>query len=110
MIHLLRSRATPEQMKEMLEQWELTVKLAADIQREVMAGGGRAHADCEAVLLADGSQQEDVWGASYLPEIKKIHYDSTINIRPRQNYSNEIQDPAIRERLAQMIRQFLEDV
>lgn len=26
MIHLLRSRATPEQMKEMLEIWETTVR------------------------------------------------------------------------------------
>ena len=27
--------------------------------------GGEMHADCEAVLLEDGSRQEDVWGADW---------------------------------------------
>lgn len=111
MIHLLRSRASPEQLNEMLEAWELTVKLAVDINRQVIAGGGKTHTDCEDVLIADGSQQQDIWGASYLPEIKRILYDSVINIRPNQmNYSNEIQDPAIREGIAHLIQQFLEDI
>ena len=58
MIHLLRNRATREQLEEMLEALEMYVKLAVDIQRGIVAGGGALHADCEAVLLADGSLQE----------------------------------------------------
>ena len=61
MIHILHSRATPQQVTEMLEAWELTIKLAVDVERQVMVGGGGIHADCEAVLLADGSQQKNIW-------------------------------------------------
>lgn len=111
MIHLLRLRATSEQMREMLEAWELTVKLAVDIKREVLVGGGHAHSDCEQVLLADGSQQEDIWGVSYLPEVNHIRYDSMVNLRPRQGlFNTEIQDPAVRDRIAKLIQQFLEGV
>ena len=56
MIRLLRSRANKEQLNEMLETLGIYVKLAVDIRRGVLAGGGVLHADCEAVLLGDGSK------------------------------------------------------
>jgi hypothetical protein len=40
MIHLLRSRATKQQLDGMLESLTLYVKLAVDIRRGVLAGGG----------------------------------------------------------------------
>lgn len=43
------------------------------------------HADCEAVLLADGSHQEDIWGANWDPKTQEVQFESLINIRPRQN-------------------------
>lgn len=49
MIHIIRDHVTPEQMKEMLEMLETYVKLAVDIERGILAGGGVMHADCEAV-------------------------------------------------------------
>ena len=52
------------------------------------------HADCEAVLLEDGSHQEFVWGADWNPETQELTFESLINIRPRQNNrSLELQDP-----------------
>lgn len=54
MIHIIRDRATSEQMREMLEILESYVKLAVDIDRGILTGGGGMHADCEAVLLDDG--------------------------------------------------------
>jgi hypothetical protein len=58
-IHLLYSRVTKHQLEEMLEALANYVKLAVDIQRGILAGGGVLHADCEALLLDEGSQQED---------------------------------------------------
>ena len=55
MIHFIRDPATSDQMQEMLEMLETYVKLAVDIERGILAGGGAMHADCEAVLLEDGS-------------------------------------------------------
>jgi len=42
----------------MLEALGTYIKLAVDVVRGIFAGGGEYHADCEAVLLEDGSVQE----------------------------------------------------
>ena len=67
MIHIIRDHATPEQLKEMLEVLETYVKLAVDIDRGILAGGGAMHADCEALLVEDGSQQAFIWGQIGIP-------------------------------------------
>ena len=108
MIHIIRDRATPEQMKEMLEMLDTYVKLAVDINRGILAGGGAMHADCEAVLLEDGSQQEFIWGADWNRSSQQVTFESLINIRPRQNNrSLEILDPNIREKVAKISRKLL---
>lgn len=84
-IHIIKKKATTTEMEEMLEILNSYIKLAVDIKRRVIAGGGMLHADCEAVLLDDGSKQEDVWGADWLPDSKEVRFESLINIRPRQN-------------------------
>lgn len=111
MIHLLRSRATQEQLTEMLEELTEYVKLAVDVKREMVVGGGELHADCETVLLEDGSEQGDVWGADWWPLTKEVRYGSFINIRPgRNNPAMEILDPAIRDRVNVIVRSFFEGV
>ena len=62
LIHIIRSQATRDRIEEMLQALGNYIKLAVDIRRGVLAGGGTLHADCETVLLEDGSQQADVWG------------------------------------------------
>lgn len=108
MIHIIRNRATPEQMKEMLHMLETYIKLAVDIERGILAGGGAMHADCESVLLDDGSQQEFIWGADWDPSAQQVTFESLINIRPRQNNpSMEILDPNIQEKVAEVTRRLL---
>ena len=109
MIHIIRDRAPPEQVGEMLQMLQAYIKLAVDIERGILAAGGVMHADCEAVLLDDGSSQEDIWGADWNPAARQVTFESLINIRPRQNNpSMEILDPQRRERVAQIVRQLLE--
>jgi hypothetical protein len=55
-IHIIRQRATEKEMREMLEELTTYIKLAVDIEREVLAGGGEYHADCEELLLEEGSR------------------------------------------------------
>ena len=102
-IHIIYNRATPEQITEMLEELGIYIKLAVDIERLVVAGGGAAHYDCEQVLLEDGSLQSNIWGADWTPARRRIAYESIINIRPRINNSMEILDPQIREQVAQVV-------
>src|SRR5512134_3363745 len=105
MIHLLRSHATKQQVDEMLEILGVYIKLAVDIQRGILAGGGGLHADCEAVLLEDGSKQEDIWGADWIPSTQQVRYEALINIRPHQNNpAMEILDFSIRDRIAKIVK------
>jgi hypothetical protein len=50
-----------------MQSLETYIKLAVDLERGILAGGGVMHADCEAVLLDDGSSQQYVWGADWNP-------------------------------------------
>jgi hypothetical protein len=104
MVYIIRDKAAPAQIEEMLEMLQSYIKLAVDIDRGILAGGGAMHADCEAVLLDDGSQQESIWGADWDPTAEQVTFESLINIRPRQNNpSMEILDPAIREKVAEIV-------
>jgi hypothetical protein len=107
MILLLRERATPEQLELLLRSHKFYIKTAVDIERRVLVGGGGLHADCEEKLLDDGSRQQDIWAASFMPITGKIIYESMVNLRPRQNRSMELLDPNIRERVAQLVNEFL---
>ena len=106
-IHILHEPATAEQITEMLQANRFYIKTAVDISRQTLAGGGEMHSDCEAVLLSNGSQQDNLWGASWNPISQEIFYESMVNLRPRQNRSMEILDPSIRERVKQIIYRLL---
>lgn len=95
-IILLKKKATSQEIKEMLSTLENYIKVAVDIRKGILVGGGIMHADCEAVLLENGSQQKDIWGANWDPEMKTVEFEALINIRPRDNNrSMKIQDPEI---------------
>ncbi|NCO37311.1 MAG: hypothetical protein COZ06_07120 [Armatimonadetes bacterium CG_4_10_14_3_um_filter_66_18] len=106
-IHLFSNeKPTPEQMAEMLEALGNYAKLAVDVRRRLVAGGGEMHADCEAVLLDAGSRQEDVWGADWKPHSQEVAFESLINIRPRQgNMSMVIQDRDLRATIEQIVKE-----
>jgi hypothetical protein len=106
-IHIVYEPATPEQITEMLEANRVYIKTVVDIRRRILAGGGEMHSDCEAVLLDDGSQQGDIWGASWSPISQEIFYESMVNLRPHQNRAMQILDPAIRKQVQQIIYRLL---
>jgi hypothetical protein len=110
MILIIRQPATDEQISQMAEIFDgVLIKLAVDVKREILAGGGALHADCEQALLDDGSQQEDVWGADWYPDLNKVGFESLINIRPRQqNFGFEVQDPILRKQIEIIVRHLLE--
>ena len=111
MIHILSTKASTKQIEEMLEELEPIIKLAVDIHRKILAGGGQMHADCEAVLLEDGSNQKDIWGANWIPATETIEFEALINIRPhQQNYSMTIQDTVVKQQVEDIVIKLLGDV
>ena len=108
-IHIIRQRATEKEIREMLEEFETYIKLAVDVERNILAEGGEYQADCEEVLLEDGSRQEDLWGADWYPESKTLELVALINIRPRQdNRGMEVEDPELRAKIETIVRRLLE--
>ncbi len=106
MIHTITERATPQQIREMLEELETYIKLEVDVRRRMIVGGGALHADCQAVLLEEGSEQVDLWGADWIPASREVRFESLINIRPKQqNRSMTIVDPKLRQTVASIVRE-----
>ena len=109
MIHLLSQKATPDQIKSMLDEYSSMIKIAVDIRRAILAGGGEMHADCELVLLENGSEQDDIWGANWYPQERRIEFEAIINIR--SNFGNRgmlIQSKEIRQEVESISRRLLE--
>ena len=108
-IHIVRQHATEKEISEMLEELKTYIKLAVDVERDILAGGGEYHADCEEALIEDGSRQKDIWGADWYPDSKAVEFVALINIRPRQgNRGMEIDDPEVRAKIEAIVRRLLE--
>jgi len=109
MIHLLIQSAAPEQIQEMLQEYESMIKIVVEIRRRLLSGGGEMHSDCVRVLLDDGSEQDDLWGANWYPNGQRLEYESLINIRPRLgNRSVLIQADHLRNQVESVTRKILE--
>jgi hypothetical protein len=108
MVHLLKEKAVPVQIHEMLQEYEDMIKIVVDIRRRYLSGGGEMHADCKSILLEDGSEQDDLWGANWYPSEQRIEYESLINIRPRVGNRNiVIQDENLRRQVASVTLEVL---
>lgn len=66
---IIRERISKDELAGIAEkQFGSLVKAVVDVGRGMAAVGGELHADEEALLLADGSRQEDPWGINLYPE------------------------------------------
>lgn len=87
------------------------VKAVVDLQRRVMVVDADLHADQEALLLSDGSKQEDLWGINLYPDLPEgewLEFDSMINLRPSfGNRSRGVDDPGVRARIAGLVRELV---
>ena len=87
------------------------IKCVADIRLDLLALDADLHADLEQMLLKNGSAQENLWGFNLCVEEAGedfIEYDSLINIRSWQgNPSRDVLDPEVREKIRQIVEQFI---
>ena len=95
------------------EQFGDMIKAVVDVSQGNLAVGGELHADEEALLMENGSRQDDLWGINLYPANAVedwIEFDSMINIRPsRGNRSRDVEDPAIRKKIAQIVKKWVMD-
>jgi len=83
------------------------VKAVVDVERGVMAVDAELHADQEALLISEGSQQSDLWGINLYPDLDGedfVEFDSMINLRPSQgNRSRGVEDQNLRARILSIV-------
>jgi|SRR3989344_138082 len=87
------------------------VKGVADVEKGIIALGGELHADEEAILLDQGSNQSDLWGFNiYVSEPRDswIEFDSMINLRPAQgNLSNSVENEEIQNKILVLVNKLI---
>lgn len=107
-IQVIHTKISKSEIQKIAEQqFGNFVKAVVDIEKGIMAVGGELHADEEAILLENGSRQENLWGINLYPgkaNHEWIEFDSMINIRPAQgNSSREVDNPVIQQQIREII-------
>ena len=89
------------------------MKAVVDVRRHILAIGGELHSDDEALLLDEGSQQNDLWGINLYPDEASeawIEFDSMINVRPAQaNRSRTVENEDLRARITAVVAALITD-
>lgn len=88
------------------------VKVVVDAEQGIMVVGGELHADEEVLLTEEcGSKREHTWGINLYPKQTDedwIEFDSMINLKPSLgNRSRGVEDPAVREQIAEIIKRLV---
>ena len=109
---IVRDTLKFEELKQMAaRRFGDMVKAVVDVDQELIAVDAEIHADLEALLLGDGSQQKSLWGINLYPEMQAdeaIEFDSLINIRPSQgNRSRGVEQEPIRKKIAAIVEKRL---
>lgn len=89
------------------------VKAVADIDRGILALNASLHADLEALLLENGSNQSSLYGFNIYFD-KEIEYDSLIN-PPRNREAGfprvgrYVADPVARDKIQEIVNKWIMD-
>ncbi len=88
------------------------VKAVVDIEKGIMVVDAELHADEEALLLKEGSENKDLWGINLYPEIEGddfIEFDSMINLRPAQNNRTRgVENREIIEKIVKIVNKLVQ--
>ncbi|MBD3347017.1 MAG: hypothetical protein GF401_18335 [Chitinivibrionales bacterium] len=113
-MEIVKEKIAIAQLKEMSQKmFGNLVKAVVDVNRRKIAVDADLHSDQEALLLEDGSKQQDIWGINIYPELDLtdpgfIEFDSMINLRPSQgNRSRGVENPEMQEKIIRIVRDWI---
>ena len=107
-MQIINQEITIKELRAMAEKmFGNLVKAVVDIEKELLAVDAELHADEEAYLLENGSEQKNLWGINLYPELTGddfIEFDSMINLRPAQgNLIRGVADKKIQQRIREIV-------
>lgn len=111
-VRIITEPITRAELKKIAEErFGDLVKVVVDIEIGIMALGGELHADEEAALLEQGSEQKNLWGFNLYPDIADenwVEFDSMINVCPSQNNrSRSVEDETIRSKIIEIVNSLI---
>ena len=87
------------------------IKGVVDVGKKQLALDAELHADLEAFLLEQGSEQKNLWGINLYPGLLDddfVEFDSMINLRPSQgNRSRGVEDAGIQQQIRDVVFQWV---
>ncbi|OIO06486.1 hypothetical protein CO115_01730 [Candidatus Falkowbacteria bacterium CG_4_9_14_3_um_filter_36_9] len=109
---IIKDKILIEELKEMsAKMFGNLVKAVVDVEKKIMAIDGELHADEEALLLENSSEQKNLWGINIYPELSGedfIEFDSMINLRPAQgNKSRGVDNTEIRNNILAVVNKLI---
>ena len=110
---IVRESISPKELKKMAEKmYGGLVKAVVDIEKKIMAIDAELHADEEALLLDQGSKQENLWGINIYPDNLEtedwLEFDSMINLRPSQgNKSRSVENKNIQQKITSIVKKLI---
>ncbi len=103
----IKEKISREILKKQEEFFIGMTKIAVDLEQKIVCSGCELHIDCASMLMEQGSDPKNVWGANIHFDKEKesmIEFVSLINIRPSdKNFSMEIKLPEIRQSLQDIV-------
>ena len=67
---IVRDKISIEELKKLAESmFGDFVKAVVDVEKKIMAVGGELHADEEALLIKNGSEQTNLWGLIFISKM-----------------------------------------
>lgn len=107
MIVVLTGKASKSDIKKASEEFKDFIKIVIDIEKGILAAGGKLHADAEKMLIEMGSKNADLWGGGF--DLKNDTFDTQamINIRSGTNDNMEILDIRIRQKFLKIAKNIL---
>ncbi|EKD48925.1 MAG: hypothetical protein ACD_64C00066G0002 [uncultured bacterium] len=110
---IVRESISPKELKKMAEKmYGGLVKAVVDIEKNIMAIDAELPADEEALLLDQGSKQENLWGINIYPDNLEtedwLEFDSMINLRPSQgNKSRSVENKNIQQKITSIVKKLI---
>jgi hypothetical protein len=111
---ILKEKITVDQLREMANNmFGNMVKAVVDVRQKTIGVDAELHADEEALLLQNGSLQQDLWGINVYPDMERngpdfIEFDSMINLRPSQNNrSRGVENKEIRDQIIAVVNEWV---